>query len=140
MMKKLVLLIFTIVIFQGASIAYAQEAANNNQEDVTRWTENCKHVARFSQELIFTVRLVEPKETATNRQDLLNILGSIRLNDVPSLKKKQDSVIASVKKAPKYTDTFGKSDMIVSQEISEKLNDFIASVSAEADKHGVKCN
>ena len=134
------LLLFTVFILQSIHVAYAQEATNPHREDAKRWEDNCKHVARFSQELIFTVRLVEPKGTATNRNDLLNILTSIKVDDVPQVKKKQSNVIAAVKKAPKFTDNFGKSDMLISKELNQSVGDFLTSVSAEADKRGVKCN
>jgi len=135
------LLIFTAFIFQSIHVAaHAQEGINPHQEKIKRWAENCKHAARYSQELIFTVRLAEPKGTATNRQELLNILISIKLGDAPQIKKKQDSTITAVKKAPKFTDNFGISDMIISRELGLKLDDFLASVTAEAEKHGIKCN
>lgn len=135
------LLIFTVLIFQGIYAAvYAQEAVTHNQEKINKWTENCKHAARYSQELIFTVKLAEPKGTATNRHDLLNILSNIKLNGYPQVEKKQNSTIIAVKKAPKFTDNFGKSDMLLSHELGLKLQDFFTSVSAEAEKHGVKCD
>ena len=134
------LLIFTAFILQSIHAAYAQEEINPDQKEINKWTENCKHAARYSQELIFTVRLAEPKGTAANRQDLLNILTSISLSGTSQVKRKQNDTIAAVKKAPKFTDNFGKSDMIISRELGLKLSDFFTSVSAEAEKHGVKCD
>jgi len=139
MTKKLsILFMLTVISCIFLGVASAQEAAGQ-EEKANVWTENCKHVARFSRELIFTVRLVEPKGTATNRQHLLNILSSIKLDDAPKLKKKQESVIADVKKAPAFKDNFGKADMTIPEKLGQSLNDFLTSVSAEAKKHGVEC-
>jgi hypothetical protein len=141
MTRKFSVVIVAVGIFLSINAAaYAQDAANDKQEEIVkRWTENCRHVARFSQELIFTVRLAEPKGTATNRKDLLDILSSIKLDDAPKVKKMQTDVIAAVNKAPKFTDNYGKSDMSISKELDKNVDDFLASVSSEAEKHNVKC-
>ena len=107
--------------------------------DANVWAENCKHVARYSHELIFSVRLVAPKGTATNREDLIDILSSINVNKAPKLKAKQSSLIAEVNKAPKFADNFGKSNMTISAPLSSHIDEFLAAVSSESEKNGAPC-
>ncbi len=116
----------------------AQSAASPAGASAERWGKNCKDVARYSNELIFTM-VFNPPATATNRKAFLNLLGDFALDDAPPIKAKRSLAVAAVQKAPKFVDNFGDADMVISKILDHQLHDFLDAVSAEAEKRGFKC-
>jgi hypothetical protein len=116
----------------------AQSAALPAVGSAEQWRKNCKNVARYSNELNFTV-VLNPRGMTTNRKALLDLLDDFMLDGAPAIKAKLSAVVASVQKAPNFVDNIGDADMAVSESLGQQLHNFLDAVSAEAEKHGCKC-
>jgi len=126
------MLVLTFVISFIANNLFAQGT-------IDVWKGNCKVVYNYSHELQFSVLLIKPGGTGTNKKALLNLLGKFKFDNVPELKKKLVTIIAMINKAQPFKTSYGDADIIISNDLSKKINELFADVKKKAKEKGVDC-